>query len=107
MKSLKADIFSSSSGSDLLALAVAFDLLAVLVEQHAGAVEHGLLGEDRHLDAHGQRERVARARVDLQRRAVVVEHDARVEGVVREVVDEDVVHVARPASRSWSAAGRA
>ena len=88
MKSLKADIRSSSSGFDLGVRSADVDGLAVLVEHDAGLVQHRLVGEDRHLHAHRQRDGVARARVDLHRAAVHVEDDAGVEGVVREVVDE-------------------
>ena len=93
MKSLKADIFSSSSGSTGARSPLRLDLLAVLVEEDAGALEHAFVGEDGHLRADSEGEGIARARVDLHRGAVEVEDDAGVEGVVREVVHEDVVDV--------------
>ena len=68
------------------------DRLAVLVEHHAGLVEHLLVGEDRHFRAHSEGDSIARARVNLPRAAVDIEDDAGVEGVVGKVADEDVVH---------------
>jgi len=61
----------------------------LLVEQNAGAIEHGLLGEDRDTGADRQSDGVAWSRVDLDLTAADVEDDVSVEGVVREVVDDD------------------
>ena len=65
MKSLKADILSSSSGVDLHALQ-AVGRLAVLVQQDAGLVQHLLVGEDRHLT------RTARAIASLGRESISI-----------------------------------
>src|SRR5439155_22800085 len=64
--------------------------LAFLVQLDAGLIQDGLVGEDRHLYADGQGDRVAGPRVDLHVASVHLEHDAGEEGVVGEVVDDDV-----------------
>src|SRR5579883_400242 len=57
---------------------------------HASLVQHGLFYKDRHFGANGQRDGVAGARVDFQVLAVLVEDEARVEGLVGEIVDDDL-----------------
>src|SRR3990170_7395227 len=50
--------------------------LPLLVQAHTRLLQHGLLGVDRHLGAHRQGDRVARARVDLDGLPVHLESDA-------------------------------
>ena len=106
MKSLKADIFFDLFGVDLGAALAGLDGLAFLVEHDAGFIEHPFVGEDRHLGADGQRDGVARAGVNFVEAAIYVKYDAGVEGVVREVVHQHVVHDGAEMSmtersRSW------
>ena len=68
------------------------DLLGVLdlvLELDRGLGDHVLGGEDRRAGAHGERERVGRARVDLDLAAVQLERDRRVEGVLAQLGDRD------------------
>ena len=72
-----------------------------------GLVDDPVLDEDRRLGAERQRDRVARPRVDRDRLAVDRQVDQRVEGVVLQIGDDDLVD-RRPAGRgSRSGAGRA
>ena len=65
-------------------------LLLVRLGDDAGAVEHGLRGEDGRRDAHGEGDGVGGARVDLEVVAARDEHDAGAICLVSEVRDDDV-----------------
>src|SRR4051794_6108491 len=62
-------------------------VLDLVLELDGRLLDHGLGGEDRGARAHGQRERVGRARVDLDLAAVQLQRDRRVEGVLLQLRD--------------------
>src|SRR5262249_11259230 len=71
-----------------------FSLCFLTFKNHASLIEDGFLDEDRHFGADGEGDGVAGAGVDLEVLAVLVEDEARVEGLVGEVVDDDLGELA-------------
>ena len=66
-------------------------LLRLLAELDRRVVDHLVGDEDLGVGPHGQRERVGRARVDLDLRAVDAQRDGRVEGVVAQLGHRDLL----------------
>ena len=92
MNSLKTVSFSSSISVASSASTVAFGLL--VLEDHAGLFEDGVLDEDRHLGADRQGDGVARARIDLDVAAVGVDDQLGEERLVGQLVDDDLGQLA-------------
>src|SRR5215831_16521652 len=80
----RAHSFSVRSGS-----AMASDRRAPRRRVVAGLLEDALLDEHRHLRADRERDRVRRARVELELGAARVQIDRRVEDVVAQIRDDD------------------